>query len=77
MEAVNNAVDIEECLMDPEALVQLTTGRAFQPAQAAVVPVADFVDSAEGDMRLRSVVELEDFAIFVVSLDISLGRVLR
>ncbi|KZV31887.1 hypothetical protein F511_20597 [Dorcoceras hygrometricum] len=32
MEAVNNAVDIEESLMDPEAPVQQTTGRASQPA---------------------------------------------
>ncbi|KZV50370.1 hypothetical protein F511_08015 [Dorcoceras hygrometricum] len=34
MEAVNNAVDIEESLMDPEAPVHQTTVRASQPAQA-------------------------------------------
>ncbi|KZV39188.1 hypothetical protein F511_16929 [Dorcoceras hygrometricum] len=34
MEAVNNAVDIEESLMDPEAPVHQTTARASQPAQA-------------------------------------------
>ncbi|KZV29424.1 hypothetical protein F511_18692 [Dorcoceras hygrometricum] len=46
-------------------------------AVQAVVLAVDFVGSAEGDMRLRSVVELEDFSIFVVSRDISLERVLR
>ncbi|KZV22945.1 hypothetical protein F511_13015 [Dorcoceras hygrometricum] len=34
MDAVNNAVDIEESLMDPEAPVHQTTARASQPAQA-------------------------------------------
>ncbi|KZV45503.1 hypothetical protein F511_08006 [Dorcoceras hygrometricum] len=34
MEAVDNAVDIEESLMDPEAPVQQTTGRAPQPVHA-------------------------------------------
>ncbi|KZV18982.1 hypothetical protein F511_16974 [Dorcoceras hygrometricum] len=34
MEAVNNAVDIEESLMDSEAPVHQTTGRAPQPAPA-------------------------------------------
>ncbi|KZV44282.1 hypothetical protein F511_10401 [Dorcoceras hygrometricum] len=35
MEALNNAVYIEESLMDPDAPVQQTTGRAPQPVQAA------------------------------------------
>ncbi|KZV28245.1 hypothetical protein F511_02115 [Dorcoceras hygrometricum] len=34
MDAVNNAVDIEESLMDPEAPVHQKTARASQPAQA-------------------------------------------
>ncbi|KZV40354.1 hypothetical protein F511_01676 [Dorcoceras hygrometricum] len=34
MEAVNNAVDIDESLMDAEAPVHQTTARASQPAQA-------------------------------------------
>ncbi|KZV45158.1 hypothetical protein F511_22360 [Dorcoceras hygrometricum] len=34
MEAVNNAVDIEESLMDPEAPVHQTNARASHPAQA-------------------------------------------
>ncbi|KZV28235.1 hypothetical protein F511_02105 [Dorcoceras hygrometricum] len=34
MEAVNNVVDIEESLMDPEAPVHQTTARTSQPAQA-------------------------------------------
>ncbi|KZV49686.1 hypothetical protein F511_17049 [Dorcoceras hygrometricum] len=34
MDAVNNAVDIEESLMDPEAPVHQTTTHASQPAQA-------------------------------------------
>ncbi|KZV18510.1 hypothetical protein F511_10260 [Dorcoceras hygrometricum] len=33
MEAVNNVVDIEESLMDPEAPVHQTTGRDSQPVQ--------------------------------------------
>ncbi|KZT75878.1 hypothetical protein F511_47098 [Dorcoceras hygrometricum] len=123
MEPMNNAVDIEESLMDPEAPVHQTTGRAPQPAPAVSQSYqspqgsqqssrqqfrprgkqfkkkghssssgsvssssgsgsgsgsgTDFVGSAEGDMRLHSVVEYEDCAIFVVSRDISKGRVLR
>ncbi|KZV58628.1 hypothetical protein F511_43418 [Dorcoceras hygrometricum] len=57
--------------------VPLVPSGSVLAAVHAVVMADDFVDSAEGDMRLRSVVELEDFAIFVVSRDISLGRVLR
>ncbi|KZV48695.1 hypothetical protein F511_16894 [Dorcoceras hygrometricum] len=34
MEAVNNVVDIEESLMDTDAPVQQTTGRASRPVQA-------------------------------------------
>ncbi|KZV26874.1 hypothetical protein F511_22435 [Dorcoceras hygrometricum] len=47
MEAVNNAVDIEESLMDPEAPVHQTTGRAPQP----VSTVSQSYQSPQGSQQ--------------------------
>ncbi|KZV25400.1 hypothetical protein F511_07284 [Dorcoceras hygrometricum] len=70
--------------MDPDAPVNQTSGCVSQPVQAMSQSYQSPQGSqqssrqyAEGGMRLRSVEESEDFAIYVVSRDISLERVLR